>query len=84
MRIIAGKFKGKVLKEFNLDSTRPTSDLVRGALFNAVGTKIENSIFLDLFSGTGAVGIEALSRGAKECYFVDSNKSAIKIITKNI
>lgn len=84
MRIISGKFKGKVLKEFELPTTRPTSDLVRGALFNIIGSKIVDSTFLDLFSGTGAVGIEALSRGAKQVYFVDSNSESINLIKKNL
>lgn len=84
MRIIAGKYKGKVLKEFNLKSTRPTTDMVREALFDKIGTETGGSIFLDLFSGTGAVGIEALSRGAKLCYFADSNADAVKIIKSNL
>ena len=84
MRIIAGKFKGKVLKEFELNSTRPTADLVRGALFNTLSYNVDDCVFLDLFSGTGAVGIEALSRGARECYFVDANKDAIKLISNNL
>ena len=84
MRVIAGKFKGKILKEFELQTTRPTADLVRGALFNVIGFNIENASFLDLFSGTGAVGIEALSRSAGKCIFVDANKDAIKLINKNL
>ncbi len=84
MRIIAGKFKGKVLTKFDLDTTRPTSDLIREALFDKIGVDVDCSTFLDLFSGTGAVGIEALSRNAKFCYFVDSEKSAINIIKKNL
>lgn len=84
MRIIAGKFKGKVLKQFELDTTRPTSDMVRGAIFNILGEKTQNSIFLDLFAGTGAVGIEALSRGAKKVVFVDANKDSVALVKKNL
>lgn len=84
MRIIAGKYKGKVLKEFVLSSTRPTADMVREALFDKLGYTTVDCVFLDLFAGTGAVGIEALSRGAKECYFVDKNLEAIKIIKNNL
>lgn len=84
MRIIAGKFKGKKLKEFELQTTRPTSDLLRESLFNIIGEKVVNSVFLDLFAGTGAVGLEAISRGAKTCYFVDSNRESIKIVKSNL
>lgn len=84
MRVIAGKFKGKNLCEFNLGTTRPTADMVREALFDKIGFDIRDKICLDLFAGTGAIGIEALSRNAKFCYFVDTEKEAIKIIKKNI
>lgn len=84
MRIIAGKYKGKKLKTFTLSSTRPTSDMVRESLFNKIGTMVDESIFLDLFCGTGACGIEALSRGAKQVYFVDENIDAIKLTRSNL
>ena len=84
MRVIAGKFKGKILTEFELSSTRPTADMVREALFDKIGFLVDDSVFLDLFAGTGAVGIEAISRGAKFCHFVDLDKSAQKIIEKNL
>ena len=84
MRIISGKFKGKKLSEFELSQTRPTTDLVREALFDKIGFDVIDSVFLDLFAGTGACGIEALSRGAKYCYFVDMQADAIKLINKNI
>ncbi len=83
MRIIAGKFKGKKLSSFELNSTRPTSDMVRESLFNILYS-VDNKTFLDLFSGTGAVGLEAISRGAKKVVFVDSNKTAINLIAKNV
>lgn len=84
MRIIAGKYKGKVLNEFELDTTRPTSDMVRGAIFNMIGSSIQDAQFLDLFAGTGAVGIEALSRGAKQVVFVDFNHDSINLIRRNL
>lgn len=83
MRIIAGKYKGKILSEFELSSTRPTSDLVRGAIFNMLGEKVNDCVFLDLFAGTGAVGIEAISRNAKQVFFVDNNKDSVNLIKKN-
>ena len=84
MRIIAGKFKGKKLSEFELATTRPTSDLIRGAIFDTIGFDIIDANFLDMFAGTGACGIEALSRNAKTCVFVDQNKQAVNVIKKNL
>ena len=84
MRVIAGKFKGKQLNEFNLSSTRPTADMVREALFDKIGLNVDGKFFLDLFAGTGAVGIEALSRNASKCFFADINAEAIKIIKQNL
>ena len=84
MRIISGKFKGKVLKTFELLSTRPTTDMVREALFDKIGLDVEGKVFLDLFAGTGANGIEALSRNAQTCYFVDAEKKAVELIKKNL
>lgn len=84
MRIIAGKFKGKKLKEFDGLSVRPTSDRAREALFNILSFDIAGSAFLDLFTGTGAVGLEALSRGAKTVEFVDSAKQSAEIARFNI
>ena len=84
MRIIAGKYKGKKLVEFDLNTTRPTSDMIREALFDKIGFKVNDAIFLDLFAGTGACGIEAISRNAKQVFFVDLNREAINIIKKNL
>lgn len=84
MRIIAGKYKGKILNSFKLDTTRPTSDIVRSSLFNIIGDKIVDSDFLDLFGGTGACGIEADSRSAKKVTIVDNNIESINLINKNI
>lgn len=84
MRIIAGKFKGKKLKEFSGTSVRPTSDRAREALFNILSFDIAGSTFLDLFAGTGAVGIEAISRGAEKVEFVDKDKQSLEIVKFNL
>ena len=84
MRIVAGKYRGKKLKEFDLSSTRPTIDRVKESIFNLIQFEVVDSVVLDLFSGTGALGIEAISRGAKKTYLVDSNKFAINIIKENL
>ena len=84
MRVISGKAKGLVLKTLIGDSTRPTKDMVREALYNILVYKVVDCIFLDLFAGSGAVGIEAISRGADKCYFCDNNIDAIDIINWNL
>ena len=84
MRIVAGKYRGRKLKEFDLETTRPTLDRVKESLFNLIQFDVYDSVVLDLFSGTGALGIEAISRGAKKTYLVDNNKEAIKIINENL
>lgn len=84
MRVIGGLFKGRKLTEFKGFEVRPTSDMARESLFNILSSKIYNKTFLDAFSGTGAVGIEALSRGAKKVTLNDNNKSSIKIIKENL
>ncbi len=84
MRIIAGKYKGKTLKEFKGRDIRPTSDRARQALFNILQNKIYNSVFYDAFSGTGGVGIEALSRGAQKVVFTDIDKKSMEIIKSNL
>ena len=78
MRVIGGLFKGRKLTEFKGFEVRPTSDMARESLFNILSSKIYNKTFLDAFSGTGAVGIEALSRGAKKVTLNDNNKSSKK------
>ena len=83
MRIISGEFKGKKLASFKGNATRPTSDRVREALFNILGADIRNAAVLDLFAGTGALGLEALSRGASNAVFIDASASAIEVIQKN-
>lgn len=84
MRIIAGKARGLKLKTIESDSTRPTKDMVKEALFSIISQDVPESVFLDLFAGSGAVGIEALSRGASLCYFSDTNKDCIEIIKDNL
>lgn len=84
MRVISGSFKGRRLTAPKGLTIRPTPDKVKGAIFNILGDRIIESSFLDLFSGTGAIGIEALSRGAKEVVFVDNNTKAINTIKKNL
>lgn len=84
MRIVAGKYRGKVLKEFELNSTKPTTDRVKESIFNLIQFDVADSVVLDLFSGTGALGVEAISRGAKKVYFTDVNSQAIKIIQSNL
>lgn len=79
MQVIAGKYKGRRLKFPKTKKLRPITQKVKGALFNIIGQGISGSVFLDLFSGTGQVGIEAVSRGAKLVYFVDLNIRYIKI-----
>lgn len=84
MRVIAGKYRGKKLKEFDLNSTKPTLDRVKEAFFSSIQFDIVGSTVLDLFSGTGALGIEAISRGAKLTYLVEKEIKAIKIIKANL
>ncbi len=83
MRIIAGSLKGRKLKGFKGDAIRPTSDRARETLFNIIGSSIEGASFLDLFAGSGAVGIEAISRGASQVVFVDSSPASVKLILLN-
>lgn len=84
LRVIAGRAKGRKLAMVPGDSTRPVSDRVKEAFFNIIGPDIEDSVFLDLFAGTGSVGIEALSRGAAQVDFIDRERIAIKTIEQNL
>ena len=83
MRIISGKYKGKKLKGFNLEGTRPTMDRVKESIFAMIQNYIQDSTVLDLFAGSGALGLEAISNGAKTCYLIDNNIEAIKTIKEN-
>ena len=83
-RIIAGQFKGLRLQPVPGTVTRPITDRVKEALFNIIGSDITGSFFLDLFGGTGSVGIEALSRGAEFVTFIEKDFSAFKTLTHNL
>ena len=84
MRIISGKARGTKLYTLEGETTRPTLDRVKESLFNIIQEKIVGSSFLDVFSGSGAIGLEAASRGAKEVILCEKDKNAIKVIKKNI
>jgi 16S rRNA (guanine966-N2)-methyltransferase len=84
MRIIGGIYKGRKIKSIAGTITRPTTDFVREALFNIISTKVIGSSFLDLYAGTGAVGLEALSRGAKKAVFIEKNRIACSVIKQNL
>lgn len=84
MRVIAGKAKGVRLSAPKGLEVRPTLDRVREALFSIIGPRIEGAAFLDLFAGTGANGIEALSRGARVCAFVDNDRRAVAAVERNL
>ncbi|SYX08626.1 Ribosomal RNA small subunit methyltransferase D,16S rRNA m(2)G966-methyltransferase,16S RNA G1207 methylase RsmC,RNA methyltransferase, RsmD family,Conserved hypothetical protein 95 [Chlamydia poikilotherma] len=83
MKILAGKYKGKSLKTFSNPSVRPTCGVVKEAVFNICAAYIEDAAFLDLFSGVGSVGFEALSRGASSVTFVDSSAQSVRLIRAN-
>lgn len=84
MRVIAGKAKRLQLKTIASLDTRPTTDRIKETLFNIISQDIADCDFLDLFSGSGAIGIEALSRGAKSAMFVENNKAAVDCIKMNL
>lgn len=84
MRVIAGLYKGQLLRSLKGNQTRPTTGKIREAVFSSLQGVIVNTTWLDLFAGSGGMGIEALSRGAKFCYFVDSNPRACKVIEENL
>lgn len=84
MRIIAGSAKGRRLHSPKSLLIRPVSDKVKEAIFNILGDRVEGSNVLDLFAGTGSVGLEALSRGALRCVFVESYPHALSLLKKNI
>lgn len=88
MRVISGKYRGRILRSLSGQDIRPTSDRLRETLFNVLTAgnpaALEGSIWMDLFAGTGAVGIEALSRGAKQVYFVENSGRAVRLIERNL
>ena len=84
MRVTGGTGRGRRLKVPAGSGVRPTSDKVKQALFNILGQKTTNSLFLDLYAGAGGIGIEALSRGAERVVFVDASRESVKTIKQNI
>jgi 16S rRNA (guanine966-N2)-methyltransferase len=83
MRVIAGRYRSRALKAPRGMDTRPTSDRLRETLFNVVAPRTPDSVWLDLFAGSGAIGIEALSRGARHVYFVENDKKSVRAIRQN-
>lgn len=84
MRVIGGELRSRLLKSLPGLDTRPTPDRLREALFNILAPRIEGAVFADLYAGTGAVGIEALSRGARKALFVESSRAALNVIRANL
>lgn len=84
MRIITGEYRGRRLETPSGNDVRPTGDKVRESVFNLLMYDIDGAVFCDLFAGTGAIGLEALSRGAEKSYFCDASRDSIKIIKTNI
>lgn len=84
MRVIAGQYRSRILNAPRGLDTRPTSDRLRETLFNVLAPQIEGAIFVDLYAGSGAVGIEALSRGAREVIFVEEAEPALRAIRTNL
>lgn len=84
MRVIAGKHRSRQLRSLRGKDLRPTTDRLRETLFNVLAPEVEDSVWLDLYAGTGAVGIEALSRGARTVYFVEASRKAAAVIRQNL
>ncbi len=84
MRIIGGEFKGRKLLSVRGMRTRPTSDRIREAIFNILSSKVRGAVVLDLYAGTGALGLEALSRGAHNAIFIETDKNSLNAIRRNL
>ncbi|MBQ2909385.1 MAG: 16S rRNA (guanine(966)-N(2))-methyltransferase RsmD [Bacilli bacterium] len=84
MKVISGLYKGRIIEGFDMDGTRPTMERVKESLFATIQNNIDDAVVLDLFSGSGNLGIEALSEGAKYAYLVDYNVKAAKTIKRNL
>jgi len=84
MRVIGGEFRSRRLKSVPGEATRPTPDRLRETLFDILTPRIEGATFVDAYAGTGAVGIEALSRGARHAYFLEKNRVALEAIRENL
>ena len=84
MRVIAGKYRSRILKGPGKLALRPSSDRLRETLFNILGPSVTDSFFVDIFAGTGAIGIEAVSRGARETIFIESQPEAVRLVRQNL
>lgn len=84
MKVISGTLKGRRINGYDIEGTRPTMDRVKESLFGMIQDNIKDRIVLDLFAGSGQLGIESISNGAKMCYFTDHNNEVIKVLNKNI
>jgi len=84
MRVIGGRLRSRLLKSVPGNAVRPTPDRLREALFNVLAPRIEGAVFLDAYAGTGAVGVEAISRGASRVIFIESNRRAITVLRENL
>lgn len=84
MRVIGGEFRSRRLKSIPGLATRPTPDRLRETLFDILGSRIEGAVFLDAYAGTGAVGIEAISRGAAQAIFIERSKAAESVLRENL
>lgn len=84
MRVIGGEFRSRSLKSVSGLAVRPTPDRLREALFNVLAPRIEGTVFADLYAGSGAVGIEALSRGALRAIFAEHNRAAVNVLRQNL
>lgn len=84
VRVISGYLKGRKLDGYMIETTRPTMDRVKESMFASIQNDVEEAVVLDLFCGTGSLGIEAISMGSSKCYFVDNNKNIINYLKKNI
>lgn len=84
MRVIAGEFRSRKLQSVEGTDVRPTPDRLRESLFNILQTRLAGMVFVDAYAGTGAVGLEALSRGARRVLFIERNKEALRVLFENI
>ena len=84
MKVISGFLKGRNINGFNIEGTRPTQDRVKESLMGSIQMYIKDAVVLDLFAGSGQLGIETISNGAKLCYFIDNNQEVIKVLRDNI
>ena len=84
MKVISGVLRGRNIKGYNIDGTRTTMDRDKESLFASISSYIRDSVVLDLFAGSGNLGIEAISNGCSKCYFVDNNRECIRVISENI